>query len=128
MLYFLPQAEQVLTQEAATDVRTTYKSYLEEQLSKVDSYTPHAFMLQDHWAGMVWPTSEDAIRNPDTGVAVDVLKGVGTASVKVPDGFVCVFCYVRLIRPHWTYCDRISTRDYTGMLPAVRKAWSPEKG
>jgi probable 2-oxoglutarate dehydrogenase E1 component DHKTD1 len=77
-----------LTQKNATEVRTAYKSYLEEQMSKADSYTPHTFMLKDQWAEMVWPTNEHSIRNPETGVLVDVLKEVGKASVKIPNAFV----------------------------------------
>ena len=45
-------------------------------------------MLQGQWSGCVWPASDNAIRNPDTGVNIDLLKQVVTASVKVPEGFV----------------------------------------
>lgn len=46
-------------------------------------------MLQEHWSGMVWPASKEAIRNPDTGLERQTLETVGKASVAVPEGFVC---------------------------------------
>lgn len=45
-------------------------------------------MLEENWKGMVWPASEEANRNPETGVATDVLVRVGEASVATPSKFV----------------------------------------
>ena len=45
-------------------------------------------MLKDQWSNMVWPASEEAISDPDTGVERETLKLIGRASVKVPDEFV----------------------------------------
>ena len=45
-------------------------------------------MLQKQWAGLVWPASEDAVRNPETGVNQETLVKVGKASVDVPEDFV----------------------------------------
>lgn len=46
-------------------------------------------MLQQQWAGIVWPASAEAKRTVevDTGVEKNVLKRVGEASVWVPEGF-----------------------------------------
>ena len=44
-------------------------------------------MLEAQWAGMVWPESSEAIKNPDTGVERDLLERVGKASVRIPEGF-----------------------------------------
>jgi hypothetical protein len=45
-------------------------------------------MLKDQWSNMVWPASEEAISDPDTGVERETLKLIGRASVKVPEEFV----------------------------------------
>lgn len=39
---------------------------------------------------MVIPKSSEAIRDPETGVAEEMLKRVGKASVEVPERFVSV--------------------------------------
>lgn len=45
-------------------------------------------MLKEQWSTMVWPGSNDAQANPETGVDENTLKEIGQASVIVPDGFV----------------------------------------
>ena len=40
---------------------------------------------------MVWPTDEDAIHDPVTGVDESILQKVGKASVAVPEDFVRTF-------------------------------------
>jgi probable 2-oxoglutarate dehydrogenase E1 component DHKTD1 len=75
----------------ASEIRQKHKSYLESQLAEVDSFRPSADMLGGKWSGIVWPASEDAVRDPITGVPSDVLSKVGSASVAVPVGFVCIF-------------------------------------
>ena len=45
-------------------------------------------MLQGQWSGIIWPGSEDAVPEPETGVDAETLKSVGKASVTVPEGFV----------------------------------------
>jgi probable 2-oxoglutarate dehydrogenase E1 component DHKTD1 len=45
-------------------------------------------MLKEQWGSMVWPASEEAISDPDTGVERETLKVIGRASVKVPDEVV----------------------------------------
>jgi len=83
-------AEDVLTEEAATAVRTAYKVFLTSELEAADSRPPvkaDAVMFQGSWHGMVWPASRDAVHDPETGVNRETLLRVGRASVTVPDGF-----------------------------------------
>ncbi|PPQ70860.1 hypothetical protein CVT26_014083 [Gymnopilus dilepis] len=80
-------AEEILSMEDVSSVRTSYKAYLEEELTKVPTYKPSASILQDQWSGIVWPTSADANHDPATGVDREVLQKVGKASVAVPEGF-----------------------------------------
>ncbi|KAH7929958.1 2-oxoglutarate dehydrogenase, E1 component [Leucogyrophana mollusca] len=77
----------VVTQESASTLRSSYKAHLEDQLAQVSSYKPFASMLDDQWAGMVWPASAEAVRNPDTGVDREALVKIGNASVTVPSDF-----------------------------------------
>ncbi|GLB42448.1 putative 2-oxoglutarate dehydrogenase C-terminal [Lyophyllum shimeji] len=81
------KAEEVLTEQDITAVRTAYKSHLEAELSKFTSFVPQASMLDGQWKGMVWPASKEANFDPATGVDPDVLAKVGRASVAVPEGF-----------------------------------------
>jgi 2-oxoglutarate dehydrogenase complex dehydrogenase (E1) component-like enzyme len=109
-----------LTQEDAIALRSTYKSRLEDHLTKVSSYNPLASMLKDQWSGMVWPASEEAIWDPDTGVEGKTLKTIGRASVKVPDKFVCgstAFHAVPSLTIHPRY--RTSIQGYSVMSNTV---------
>ncbi|KAF5390860.1 hypothetical protein D9757_004439 [Collybiopsis confluens] len=83
-------AEEILSLEDINTVRTQYRSQLDDALAQVPLYTPQLAktpMLQAQWSGMVWPASEEARADPETGVKREVLERVGTASVKVPEGF-----------------------------------------
>ncbi|KAG5220710.1 dehydrogenase E1 and transketolase domain-containing protein [Salix suchowensis] len=82
------KAEEVIDARDAAQVRESYKAYLNEELAKSATYKPSASMLEENWKGMVWPASEEANRNPETGVAKDVLVRVGSASVATPSDFV----------------------------------------
>jgi len=46
-------------------------------------------MLSQQWETIVWPRSQEALSSVDitTGVAKDILKRVGQASVWIPEGF-----------------------------------------
>jgi len=46
-------------------------------------------MLSQQWETIVWPGSQEALSSVDitTGVAKDILKRVGQASVWIPEGF-----------------------------------------
>jgi probable 2-oxoglutarate dehydrogenase E1 component DHKTD1 len=80
-----------VTQEDIANVRSTYKSYLESQLSQVQSYAPtmsSAPMLQRQWKEMTWPpSSSKSNAQVPTGVDKDVLKAIGKASVWTPENF-----------------------------------------
>ncbi|TFK21609.1 dehydrogenase E1 and transketolase domain-containing protein 1 [Coprinopsis marcescibilis] len=88
--------EGVLTPADIAQVRGDYKAHLEAELAKVNvaagggTFTPwYPEVLGGAWkdAGIVWPTSGEAVHCPDTGVEREVLEKVGRASVCVPDGF-----------------------------------------
>ncbi|KAI0070572.1 dehydrogenase E1 and transketolase domain-containing protein 1 [Panus rudis PR-1116 ss-1] len=83
--------EKILTPEQASSIRTSYKSYLNDELAKAEDVVPSASMLEKQWNGISWPehafkAGEEAV-NPVTGVNTQVLKEVGKASVTVPEGF-----------------------------------------
>ena len=49
---------------------------------------PPSLTLQAEWSDMVWPATEGARHDPETGVYRNVLERVGIASIDVPEGFV----------------------------------------
>jgi hypothetical protein len=57
-------------------------------LSKVDEYKPKSEMLEGKWSKLVWPNSEAAKHEPDTGVPRDILIEVAKASVELHSDFV----------------------------------------
>ena len=60
------------------------------------SYVPPPLTFHADWSGMVWPASEEARHDPETGVDRTVLERVGRASIAVPEGFVS---FIFLFRP-----------------------------
>ncbi|KAI0719660.1 dehydrogenase E1 and transketolase domain-containing protein 1 [Fomitopsis betulina] len=83
-------SENVLTEEAATAIRASYKSFLTSELEAAGSRAPvkpDAVMFKGSWSGMVWPANPDALHDPETGVDHETLLRVGRASVTVPDDF-----------------------------------------
>lgn len=84
--------EGVLTAADISNVRGNWKSHLESELAKVTAssgpFTPaFAPVMDGAWKGMVWPASEEANHDPETGVDRGLLEKVGRASVKVPENF-----------------------------------------
>ena len=79
-----------MTEQEISTVRNDYKAYLEAELGNVASFVPDASILQEHWAGITWPTNDEADHNPVTGVNENTLIRVGKASIAAPDGFVSV--------------------------------------
>lgn len=80
-----------MTEEAATAIRASYKSFLTSELEAAGSRAPvkpDAVMFKGSWSGMVWPANPDALHDPETGVDHETLLRVGRASVTVPDDFV----------------------------------------
>ena len=83
------KADEIMTTEEITEVRKSHKALLEEKLAAVPSFEPTVPTPNDQWRTMVWPASEKAERNPDTGVFEVTLRKVGRASVTTsPKGFV----------------------------------------
>jgi probable 2-oxoglutarate dehydrogenase E1 component DHKTD1 len=93
LVYMLLQSEGVLTAEEVSDVRNSYRSYLESELASAPSYVPTASMLKEHWKNIVWPNSHESNHRPETGVDKPILKRVGKASVAIPEGFVGAISY-----------------------------------
>ena len=52
------------------------------------SYVAPPLTFQADWSGMVWPASEEAKHDPETGVDRTIFERVGRASIAVPGGFV----------------------------------------
>ena len=78
-----------MTAEEITGVRESHKALLEEKLAAVPSFEPTVPAPNDQWRAMVWSASEEAQKNPDTGVSEETLRSVGKASVTIsPEGFV----------------------------------------
>lgn len=83
------QTENLISKEDVSALRTSYKSHLDEHLAQADAYKRStAALFQGQWKGIVWPASEDAVRDPDTGYEEEELKVIGRASVGVPEDFV----------------------------------------
>lgn len=84
------KADKVITVEEVADVRKSHRALLEEKLAAVPSFEPAPPAPSEQWSTMVWPASDKAEKNPDTGVSEEVLRDVGKASVTISsEGFVC---------------------------------------
>ena len=68
--------------------RQKYDQQLEEDLEKVDGYSAKSEMLEGKWSKLVWPSTNQAMHDPETGLAEEELKDVAKASVELPDTFV----------------------------------------
>ena len=78
-----------MTVEEIAEVRKSHRALLEEKLAAVPSFEPAVPAPNDQWRAIVWPASEKAKRNPDTGVSEEILRDVGKASVTISsEGFV----------------------------------------
>ena len=83
------KADKIMTAEEVAEVRKSHKATLEEKLAAVPSFEPTVPISNDQWRTMVWPASEKAKKNPNTGVSEETLRNVGRASVTTsPKGFV----------------------------------------
>lgn len=78
-----------MSAEEVADVRKSHRALLEEKLAAVSSFEPAPPTPSEQWSTMVWPVSDKAEKNPDTGISEEVLKNVGKASVTISsEGFV----------------------------------------
>ncbi|KAG8440021.1 hypothetical protein GDO86_005987 [Hymenochirus boettgeri] len=75
-------SEGLMTEEDASQIRTTYFSKLNDHLANMTLYSPPSTNLQAHWREMVEPSAR--ITSWDTGVPADLLKFIGAKSVEVP--------------------------------------------
>jgi probable 2-oxoglutarate dehydrogenase E1 component DHKTD1 len=66
-------------------------------MNKIDEYKPKSEMLEGKWSELVWPNSESAKHEPDTGVERDTLIEVAKASVTLPEDFVSFTALISLI-------------------------------
>jgi len=83
-----------MTAEEVAELRKSHKALLEEKLASVPSFEPAIPTPNDQWRTMVWPASEKAKKNPDTGVSEETLRNVGRASVTTsPKGFVWFYAH-----------------------------------
>ncbi|KAF5343444.1 hypothetical protein D9758_011832 [Tetrapyrgos nigripes] len=101
-------SDEILTQEEIESVRKEYRTHLDSALVALSGYksslsdsnspvsssssssnsaAPSALRMKSQWSTIHWPTSPSAITHPSTGVDLDVLRELGRASVKVPEGF-----------------------------------------
>lgn len=86
--YSLSQHEEVITPEDASNLRSSYKHHLDEQLAQSASFVPQLEQPEDNWKDMVLPIINEAIRDPDTGVNGEIAREIGMKSVEVPASFV----------------------------------------
>ncbi|KAM4746828.1 2-oxoadipate dehydrogenase complex component E1 [Rhinophrynus dorsalis] len=78
-------SEGLMTEEEASEIKTTYYSKLNDHLANMTLYSPPSTNLQAHWNEMVEPSAR--ITTWDTGVPSNLLKFIGAKSVEVPDEF-----------------------------------------
>jgi probable 2-oxoglutarate dehydrogenase E1 component DHKTD1 len=87
--------EGVVTQEAVDQLRKEYADFLDGEIQASESYTPAFNGLTNKWQGLQFP--KDMNVRVDTGVAEDILRSVGQASVNHPSDFTI---HPRLQRYH----------------------------
>jgi len=79
-------ADGVVTQEQVDAMVSEFQAELERQFEAAKSYRPNkADWLEGAWAGLAVATGDD--RRGETAVALSLLKEVGGALCRVPDGF-----------------------------------------
>jgi len=112
-----------MTTGEIAEVRKSYRGLLEERLAAVSSFEPTFPTSNDQWRTMVWPASEKAKKNPDTGVSEEILRDVGKASVTISsEGFVRFHHSLSLsilMRPWHRKSTLVSNATST---PALRKS------
>jgi probable 2-oxoglutarate dehydrogenase E1 component DHKTD1 len=69
-------------------LRKSFTATLDADMNKIEEYKPKSEMLEGKWSELVWPNSESAKHEPDTGVERDTLIEVAKASVTLPEDFV----------------------------------------
>jgi probable 2-oxoglutarate dehydrogenase E1 component DHKTD1 len=69
-------------------LRKSFTATLDADMNKIEEYKPKSEMLEGKWSKLVWPNSESAKHEPDTGVERNTLIEVAKASVTLPEDFV----------------------------------------
>ena len=81
-------AEGVVTAEQADKMAADFQAMLEADFQAAKSFKVNkADWLEGKWAGLGALVEEEEMRDERTGVAADVLKEVGAALSRIPDGF-----------------------------------------
>ena len=80
--------EGVLTAEQADKMVADFQASLEQDFQTAKSYKVNkADWLEGKWAGLGALAEEEEVREESTGVALDLLKEVGMALTRYPNGF-----------------------------------------
>ncbi|HSE79323.1 MAG TPA: 2-oxoglutarate dehydrogenase E1 component [Alphaproteobacteria bacterium] len=79
-------SENVLSAEEAGRIASDFQAHLEAQFAAANSYRPNkADWLEGAWSGLEVASGDD--RRGETQAAVELLREVGQALTRVPDGF-----------------------------------------
>ncbi|KAJ2040514.1 hypothetical protein H4S04_007901 [Coemansia sp. S16] len=79
------QEEGIVTKENASETRSAFTKYLDDELTASKDYVPQADHLKGKWAGLTMAT--EAVTTLDTGVPVETLREVGEKSVSIDPAF-----------------------------------------
>ena len=72
-------------------MRKSFTATFDADMNKIEEYKPKSEMLEGKWSKLVWPNSESAKHEPDTGVERATLIEVAKASVTLPEDFVSAY-------------------------------------
>ncbi|KAH0826763.1 thiamine diphosphate-binding protein [Lanmaoa asiatica] len=87
--------DEVISQDSASSIRSSYKAVLNDALTASATYSPPLVKFEGQWKSiviggkevpMVWPGSKE-VQTFDTGVPAEVLQRAGRGSVEIPAGF-----------------------------------------
>jgi 2-oxoglutarate dehydrogenase E1 component len=80
--------EKVITEDESAQMVSDFQAHLEYNFEAAKSYKVNkSDWLEGKWAGLGVLTEEEEMREERTDVSFDILKEVGTAICKVPEGF-----------------------------------------
>lgn len=79
----------ILTPEEASEIRTQYMKYLNEELLLAPKYQPEASYFQKQWKHIT-TASNDYLTYWDTGLDYGLLSYIGQQSVNYPEDFVSI--------------------------------------
>jgi len=80
--------QKVLTEEESSQMVADFQAHLEADFQAAKSYKVNkADWLEGKWAGLGLLDDEEEMRDERTDVSIEILKEVGNAIAKVPEGF-----------------------------------------